>query len=247
MSSSVKALLLISHLGCFFYEIWNSVFSALTLRACDDCTIRYVSLNLISLWQQFFMVRDAQMYSAADGGQRCRVSTMELNDELGLVTHLLTDKTGTLTQNSMRLCGLYAYGRAYGSFGNANEASPGHLQTKFLNFVDGARYSLSNDLGANCQPHSRVALAVTTDAAPVHVARSTALTLLGINMAVNHSLQLQHNKFRCSDVDGGAGDTPVHQEIDALEHTLVGVSQDEKVSLFYYRAQQTNLRNISFI
>eukprot|EP00750_Incisomonas_marina_P016693 INCI19286.1.p1 GENE.INCI19286.1~~INCI19286.1.p1 ORF type:complete len:1336 (+),score=247.06 INCI19286.1:171-4010(+) len=188
----------------------------------------YVSLNLISLWQQFFMVRDAQMYSAADGGQRCRVSTMELNDELGLVTHLLTDKTGTLTQNSMRLCGLYAYGRAYGSFGNANEASPGHLQTKFLNFVDGARYSLSNDLGANCQPHSRVALAVTTDAAPVHVARSTALTLLGINMAVNHSLQLQHNKFRCSDVDGGAGDTPVHQEIDALEHTLVGVSQDEK-------------------
>ena len=56
----------------------------------------YVSLNLISMFQQFFMVRDLHMYSSANGGQRCRVSTMELNDELGLVTHLLSDKTGTV-------------------------------------------------------------------------------------------------------------------------------------------------------
>lgn len=54
----------------------------------------YVSLNLISMCQQFFMVRDLHMYSTADGGQRCRVASMELNDELGLVTHLLSDKTG---------------------------------------------------------------------------------------------------------------------------------------------------------
>ncbi|KAA0162814.1 hypothetical protein FNF31_03078 [Cafeteria roenbergensis] len=70
--------------------------------------------------------------------QHVRVRTMDLLDELGQITHVFSDKTGTLTRNSMVLRQLWAGGAQYGlsaapaagaggctAGGGANAGAPG--------------------------------------------------------------------------------------------------------------------------
>lgn len=55
-----------------------------------------VSLEVIKVLQALFIMADAQMYSVQID-QRCKVMTMSLNEELGMINNIFTDKTGTLT------------------------------------------------------------------------------------------------------------------------------------------------------
>jgi P-type E1-E2 ATPase len=59
-----------------------------------------VSLEIIKIAQALFIIADAQMYSV-EIDQSCKVMTMSLNEELGMINNIFTDKTGTLTSNEM--------------------------------------------------------------------------------------------------------------------------------------------------
>ena len=59
-----------------------------------------VSLEIIKVIQSLFIMADAKMYSV-DVDQRCKVMSISLNEELGLINNIFTDKTGTLTANEM--------------------------------------------------------------------------------------------------------------------------------------------------
>ena len=59
-----------------------------------------VSIEIIKIIQGLFIIADAQMYSI-QSDQKCKVMTFSLNEELGLITDIFTDKTGTLTTNEM--------------------------------------------------------------------------------------------------------------------------------------------------
>ena len=59
-----------------------------------------VSLEIIKIIQSIFISFDAQMYSITID-QKCKVISMSLNEELGLINNVFTDKTGTLTVNEM--------------------------------------------------------------------------------------------------------------------------------------------------
>jgi len=59
-----------------------------------------VSLEIIKVFQALFIGADAKMYSV-DVNQPCKVMSISLNEELGLVNNIFTDKTGTLTSNEM--------------------------------------------------------------------------------------------------------------------------------------------------
>ncbi|GAV73284.1 E1-E2_ATPase domain-containing protein/HAD domain-containing protein [Cephalotus follicularis] len=73
----------------------------------------YVSIEVVKLLQTLFINRDIHMYyEEADKPARARTSN--LNEELGQVDTILSDKTGTLTCNSMEFVKCSIAGTAYG-------------------------------------------------------------------------------------------------------------------------------------
>ncbi|KAL9108545.1 MAG: hypothetical protein Q9187_008280, partial [Circinaria calcarea] len=71
----------------------------------------YVSLEIVKLFQMTLM-NDVDMYDdASNTPMEARTST--INEELGQVSHVFSDKTGTLTNNSMRFRKMSVHGTAW--------------------------------------------------------------------------------------------------------------------------------------
>jgi magnesium-transporting ATPase (P-type) len=69
----------------------------------------YVSMAGVYTLQAFFMSNDVQMYDD-ENDEPMQVRTMSLNDEIGQITHIFSDKTGTLTRNLMEARKVYING-----------------------------------------------------------------------------------------------------------------------------------------
>ncbi|XP_057769317.1 probable phospholipid-transporting ATPase 8 [Salvia miltiorrhiza] len=74
----------------------------------------YVSIELVKVLQVIFINQDIDMYHEETDGP-ATAKTSNLNEELGLVDTILSDKTGTLTCNSMEFVKCSIAGVAYGS------------------------------------------------------------------------------------------------------------------------------------
>lgn len=73
----------------------------------------YVSMAMIRSFQSYFMNNDLDMYYARTDTPAL-VRTMTLNEELGQVSHIFSDKTGTLTCNVMDFRKASINGVSYG-------------------------------------------------------------------------------------------------------------------------------------
>jgi phospholipid-transporting ATPase len=58
-----------------------------------------VSLEFVRIFQSFFLNRDEDMINA---DFKVRQNTFTINEELGQIEFIFTDKTGTLTANDMQ-------------------------------------------------------------------------------------------------------------------------------------------------
>lgn len=87
----------------------------------------YVSMSITRFFQSYLMNNNLEMYYEPIDAPAL-VRTMTLNEELGQITHIFTDKTGTLTRNRMdfRKCSIngISYGQGITEIGK----SAWHLQ-----------------------------------------------------------------------------------------------------------------------
>lgn len=88
-----------------------------------------VTLEMVKYFQGLFIAWDLGLYYE-ETDTPATVQTSNLNEELGQITHIFTDKTGTLTANEMVFRKFSAYGRTYGT---SQHMSP---RPASLDFVD---------------------------------------------------------------------------------------------------------------
>ncbi|KAG0598784.1 hypothetical protein M758_12G100400 [Ceratodon purpureus] len=88
-------------------------FNALVLYGYLIPIALYVSLEIVRVAQALFMVQDLGMYDP-DSDRRARVKSPGLNEELGQVDTIFSDKTGTLTRNQMDFFRCTIQGVAFG-------------------------------------------------------------------------------------------------------------------------------------
>ncbi|KAI8541148.1 hypothetical protein RHMOL_Rhmol08G0039400 [Rhododendron molle] len=74
----------------------------------------YVSIEVVKVLQAMFINKDTHMYDE-ESGTPAQARTSNLNEELGQVDTILSDKTGTLTCNQMDFLKCSIAGKAYGT------------------------------------------------------------------------------------------------------------------------------------
>ncbi|XP_058216266.1 probable phospholipid-transporting ATPase 4 isoform X4 [Rhododendron vialii] len=74
----------------------------------------YVSIEVVKVLQAMFINKDMHMYDE-ESGTHAQARTSNLNEELGQVDTILSDKTGTLTCNQMDFLKCSIAGMAYGT------------------------------------------------------------------------------------------------------------------------------------
>ena len=101
-----------------------------------------ISLELLKIGQGYFMQQDLNLYSPLRD-RPCKVSSFSLNEELGMIEHIFTDKTGTLTCNSMIFKSCAIGDKVYGDHSSTminstlvsmTNQSPNEANSNLLNF-----------------------------------------------------------------------------------------------------------------
>jgi phospholipid-transporting ATPase len=92
----------------------------------------YISMELVRVGQAYFMIEDHRLYDeATDSKFQCRA--LNINEDLGQIKYVFSDKTGTLTENKMEFQCASIWGVDYSSTKASMEGEQGEYSVQ----VDG--------------------------------------------------------------------------------------------------------------
>ncbi|GAV70384.1 E1-E2_ATPase domain-containing protein/HAD domain-containing protein, partial [Cephalotus follicularis] len=104
----------------------------------------YITMELVRLGQSFFMIEDKHMYDSSSGSRfQCR--SLNINEDLGQIRYVFSDKTGTLTENKMEFQKASVQGKKYES--SSFVADP--LQEQNIAAVGKRRWKLKSDIAVD--------------------------------------------------------------------------------------------------
>ena len=103
----------------------------------------YVTLELVNIGQAVLMYADVEMYDS-DLDMPCVVRASNLCQEIGFVSNIFTDKTGTLTRNEMKLVRFIVDGLSYDAIaGSRHPVGQAHNSEKGIDVAAIAKQSRS--------------------------------------------------------------------------------------------------------
>jgi phospholipid-transporting ATPase len=128
-SNSVKSLLPLWLEQWFVFFILYNNFIPISL---------YVTIELVNLGQAYLVASDQTLYEESVD-MPCVVRSSNMAQELGLVSNIFSDKTGTLTRNEMRFVKFVVGGKifdveAHSTVGKDLLATPNYTKTDLYNF-----------------------------------------------------------------------------------------------------------------
>jgi len=121
----------------------------------------YVTIELVNVGQASLIASDLLMYQE-DLDVPCAVKSSNLVQELGQVSNIFSDKTGTLTKNEMKLVKFIIEGRMYDVAVNAVPVGQSPILTSTHKNVSDSSFNSSNDLKvesiSNCEDNKNGSL-----------------------------------------------------------------------------------------
>ncbi|KAL5210995.1 hypothetical protein ABZP36_006618 [Zizania latifolia] len=95
-------------------EIFFSFLSSVIIFQIMIPISLYITMELVRVGQSYFMIGDTRMHDSSSGSRfQCR--SLNINEDLGQIRYIFSDKTGTLTQNKMEFQQASIYGKNFGS------------------------------------------------------------------------------------------------------------------------------------
>jgi phospholipid-transporting ATPase len=89
----------------------------------------YISMELVRVGQAYFMIEDHRLYDeATDSKFQCRA--LNINEDLGQIKYVFSDKTGTLTENKMEFQCASIWGVDYSSTKASMEGEQGEYSVQ---------------------------------------------------------------------------------------------------------------------
>ncbi|KAH6832403.1 aminophospholipid ATPase 1 [Perilla frutescens var. hirtella] len=104
----------------------------------------YITMELVRLGQSYFMIGDRHMYDSSSNSRfQCR--SLNINEDLGQIRYILSDKTGTLTENKMEFKKASIWGKSYGDTNSAADSQGTDVGVEDA-MVGGRKWKLKSEI-----------------------------------------------------------------------------------------------------
>ncbi|KAK9291287.1 hypothetical protein L1049_009476 [Liquidambar formosana] len=175
----------------------------------------YITMELVRLGQSYFMIGDKHMYdSSTDSRFQCR--SLNINEDLGQIRYVFSDKTGTLTENKMEFQRASVYGKSYGSSVlMADPLQESNIAEATAAAVGGRKWKLKSEIAVDSELMSLLHRDLVGDERIA--AHEFFLTLAACNTVIPI---LTHSPSSC------CTESQRHEDVEAIDYQ--GESPDEQ-------------------